>query len=183
MSFIAGLQSMIENRWLDSVKTFIEETDIAATCRRVDFTFNDLHAMFSDNPRGPQPYLFHFFKSIRHLKKFCDSIIFLEEDGNNDVYILCCELKSSTSTNPNSDTLMQLRASELFARFLIETFQRINPSITINPKFRCILFNNKVSLKHHLKPGSPRYVVEGDVQKFLLEKGNSTYRIEEFCCD
>lgn len=83
------------------------------------------------------------------LLKFCDYIILVEK--SNRLYVLLIEMKSGGS----GDADKQLRASEMFMRFVLDTAQRIGPAngyreldIRNNVCFR------KVILKREFKPGT-----------------------------
>lgn len=83
------------------------------------------------------------------LLKFCDYIVLVEK--SNKLYVLLIEMK----TGNNGDADKQLRASEMFMRFVLDTAQRIGPAngykeldIRNNVCFR------KVILKRENKPGT-----------------------------
>lgn len=83
------------------------------------------------------------------LLKFCDYIVLVEKSSK--LYILLIEMKSGGS----GDADKQLRASEMFMRFVLDTALRIGPAngyreldIRNNVCFR------KVILKREFKPGT-----------------------------
>ena len=92
------------------------------------------------NPAAPTPV---------DLLKFCDYIVLVEK--STKLYVLLIEMKSGN----NGDADKQLRASEMFMRFVLDTAQRIGPAngykeldIRNNVCFR------KVILKRGNKPGT-----------------------------
>jgi hypothetical protein len=178
MPFVQTLIDTVDTPWLDCAGRSIKESSPAATCTEAKFSFGGRKAIFK-RPPLPSPEPIPFFHPHSGLKKLCDGIVFLEENATGEVYILCCELKST-----GKDYLKQLVSSEHLAKFIFQSCLKKNPSLTnLKPIIRCILFSDGDE-KSTVRPGASPYVtsVIAPHLKIAYAKCDTPYSAQGFCC-
>ena len=124
------IKALLDNAYIDTSNVLIEREVTAngtpfemkrqiVTHHGIDFL------LFRFDPNKVK--LFPYFHEKSGLKKICDYIIFAEEGVH--LYILLIELKLGTET-----ATKQLIASEVFAKFIIDSARRVDIDLTKNIK-------------------------------------------------
>lgn len=112
--------------------------------------------------------IFPFFKKNEGNNRMCDYILFCE-DSHNQLYILLVELKKGKES-----VTEQLAAGECFAKFVINTLNRVEKS-THHPVYR------KIAIRElHLKPKPKTKIKPVEYKNTVYTfKGHSFY-LQEF---
>ena|ERR1035441_1330152 len=183
MAFIQALKRIIKDEWLEPT-TFLRESG-QTKCKWVQLQFKGQRAIFRHpHPSGSGNISFEFFKDVTHLKKMCDSIVFLDENANNIVYILCCELKSDNY----GVSLAQFKAADLLAKFIFDSAKRLcsqsDPLCgyinNLKVEIRFVRFTSKPD-KPTVKSGKCKYYNEGPLL-VRDEYCETNYSVQDFCC-
>ncbi len=115
-----------------------------------------LHFAVDKSQEQDSKDLFPYFSStVKGLRKINDHILFYQVEDKLLVFII--ELKSTAT----GGILSQVESGYVFAKFLVETFKRINKLWDLKVEFVGVLFSRKYQkptssskIKYYIKPGS-----------------------------
>lgn len=129
-------------------------------CQCVAYTFDQ-----SEGMKCPFPLL----STEKGVQQMCDYVVFAVANGR--LFVLMIELKNS-----NQQTRPQLEAGKCFAKFVIDTANRIDAFNKDNVVYRMI----SVCKPHFVKKGATKMRdVEYDDQGFTIFEGN-TFMLQGF---
>lgn len=134
----------------------------AIGCQFISYSF--------DTPKTDNPNCtaFPFFAAKAGVRSMCDYILFCMSDGQ--LFVLLLELKLA-----QRQTMPQLRAGYCFAKYLIDTFNRLE-NYNLQPQYRLV----SISKSNFVKKGSTKMKdVKYDKDNFCIFEGR-TFVIKEF---
>ena len=181
MAFIQALEETIKNEYLDLTTAPLTETESGATCTNINLSIAGKKAFFKPTS-GDE--MFPFFKSREHLKVMCEKILFLEEDREKKVFVLCFELKSNNS----GEAIKQMNAARIFAQFIFDTTKRVSHNTIggCTPEFRGVVFSDmrppvlKGTTNSRVRVPYIEDTATG-LKYYMKKSSQSAFDVAEFC--
>lgn len=169
-SQIGLIESLISEKYKDGTGILSEIDKASNVNMKLNIVNHRLNYLLYklDNSKGE---LFPYFSDKSGLKKFCDYLLFVEE--NNYLYLFLIELKRGTIS-----ATKQLKASNCFAEFLFDTARRIGLEISGNLEIRKIRISEERTRKSYKGYSKPKDLIYDENEIINYDRKDS-FRIKE----